>query len=94
MCSFCCGLLSVIEVLFHLLFSNICFYVTQALKLSDDLHLNEVDGVRLLVSANQEVDFSCSFIYIYYRRDPITPIVSLKDLLFILTIDFLLELFD
>ncbi|PHT52263.1 Nuclear pore complex protein [Capsicum baccatum] len=27
---------------------------SQALKLSDDLHLNEVDSVRLLVSANQE----------------------------------------
>ncbi|KAF3625101.1 hypothetical protein FXO37_31045 [Capsicum annuum] len=27
-----------------------------ALKLSDDLHLNEVDSVRLLVSANQEVN--------------------------------------
>lgn len=27
----------------------------QALKLSDDLHLNEIDCVHLLVSANQEV---------------------------------------
>lgn len=31
----------------------------QALKLSDDLHLSEIDCVRLLVSANQEVDFCC-----------------------------------
>ena len=29
--------------------------------MSDDLHLNEVDSVRLLVSANQEVDFNFLF---------------------------------
>jgi hypothetical protein len=29
------------------------------LKLSDDLHLNEIDCVRLLVTANQEVNLGC-----------------------------------
>ncbi|KAF3668340.1 hypothetical protein FXO38_08141 [Capsicum annuum] len=32
------------------------WWFSVALKLSDDLHLNEVDSVRLLVSANQEVN--------------------------------------
>lgn len=29
------------------------------MKLSDDLHLNEIDCVRLLVTANQEVNLGC-----------------------------------
>ena len=33
-----------------------------ALKLSNDLHLNEIDSVRLLVSANQEV---CHSLYLF-----------------------------
>lgn len=34
----------------------------QALKLSDDLHLNEIDCVQLLVSANQEVSIVLNLI--------------------------------
>lgn len=36
----------------------------QALKLSDDLNLNEISCVRLLVSANTEVHF----IYLFLRK--------------------------
>ncbi|EEF37928.1 hypothetical protein RCOM_0223370 [Ricinus communis] len=40
-----------------------------ALKLSDDLHLNEIDCVQLLVSANQEVDLSfLSLLSLYLRH--------------------------
>lgn len=45
------------------------YYDIQALKLSDDLNLNEIECVRLLVSANKEVCF---------------PGVSLKNLLVVI----------
>lgn len=38
--------------------SNLCLYVFQALKLSDELNLNEIECVRLLVDANREVWFA------------------------------------
>lgn len=54
--------------LLHLCISEqlliILFLLLQALKLSDDLHLNEIDCVRLIVSANQEVDFCCPFLFL------------------------------
>lgn len=38
--------------------SNLYLYVFQALKLSDELNLNEIECVRLLVDANREVWFA------------------------------------
>ena len=58
-----CGMEYYRGFFFPFLFLTFAF-MTQALKLSDDLHLNEVDCVRLLVSANKEVDFCCSFTYV------------------------------
>jgi hypothetical protein len=55
----------------------------QALKLSDDLNLNEINCVCLLVSANTEVNSIFPFFIFYYENKymqtiPLTEVIQQK----------------